>query len=595
VQGGANSPESVVIAALKAIEANDANAYLDVVDPQFRSSSGNYFFFSQFLSAAMELFGLGGTLGKDASRVNFRDLTAQVIDTQGALTRVWVSGFVRSPAFATEQAFEDIVFVRQIGGRWFISAPTASEIDLASQATRQAEEAKAKFEEQQNKLLADAILEKGELVVIIEEGAFALRPGAQWIAVRELGLGISGYATDARFRVSPDRKRIAWAVNDGLHLCGTNLGVKDIDGRNDRLLVECSEEFVYPNWSLDGQRLVVTAAEGHSWERGAGEYVMILDVSTKGIDIVWKGNARDATFMPDGKRLLLSYQGAEEGVLAVYDPDTGDEKKLASLPDAPGDIVWAPDWKQLAFITGTRSAPGGPTPGELWVIDSDGSNLRSVADYAQSAIWSPDGSLLLFSCHSTLRVVRPDGTKLPGELQGPAHHHDVLPVWWIEGSTPSVKAQVELLEEGSKERTVSVNLTDQLYGLKLTLREFQVTKDRVRVNLVIENTGDLGKVFLQPTDITLYILNQTEAAGEPNLGDNPLPLKIVTDMPSVLPVGKSWDGWLETDKPAPPDAVGAIMVFNTFDFEMPYDQSGNTKVGWNSTQEEQEVWYQPLR
>ena len=103
------------------------------------------------------------------------------------------------------------------------------------------------------------------------------------------------------------------------------------------------------------------------------------------------------------------------------------------------------------------------------------------------------------------------------------------------------------------------------------------------------------RVFLQQTETTLYLLSQTDVIGSPSLGSNPLPLTIVTDIPSVLPVGKSWDGWLETDEPAVPEMVGAIIEFNSFEFEKPYDQGATTKVGWDSIQEGLEIWYQSLR
>jgi hypothetical protein len=130
-------------------------------------------------------------------------------------------------------------------------------------------------------------------------------------------------------------------------------------------------------------------------------------------------------------------------------------------------------------------------------------------------------------------------------------------------------------------------LTDQKYGLTFTLSEFEVTKERVRVHLIIENTGSLGKVFVEPREITLSIVTPSATSQ--------VPLRIATDMPSVLPVGEGWDGWLETDAPAPPDAIGATVQFSHFEFENPYDEGGHTGLDWDSTQAGQAPAYQPLR
>jgi len=60
---------------------------------------------------------------------------------------------------------------------------------------------------------------------------------------------------------------------------------------------------------------------------------------------------------------------------------------------------WSPDGKQIAFI----KIPDSQTPftvGELWVMDTDGSNPRKLADadagHGYAANWSPDGTRIAF-------------------------------------------------------------------------------------------------------------------------------------------------------------------------------------------------------
>ena len=499
VHDGADSPESAVITALKAIESNDANAYLDVVDPQFRSNIGNYFFFSQLLSTLTQAFGLGGSLGKDASQVNFRDLDARLIVAKGDLARVWISGFVRSPAFAVEQPLEDSVLVRQIDGRWFISDVTEAEIASAAQEARQ-------VEKQQAELSADAILQQGELVAVMsgtysgmglrDPGAKVLRPGAQWLSVPALGLTGAGGRLD-RVVLSPDRKRIAWSYSN----CDPDrsIGVMEADGSNARDVLArdlpgCVLGSFMPNWAPDSHRLVISEVTS-----GSNDAIMILDISSGDVETVWKGDAHDAIFMPDGNRILMSYSfggwGFDgTGILAVYDPRSGKEERIANLPLAPENMVWSPDMRQIAFNFEKFYADEEPNTQGIWLINSDGSNLKRIVNKpsVRKPIWSPDGDFLIFhnlaesSLHwpGSIEVVHRDGTPIRGMIEFTEPTWTGVG-WWIDGSTPAVDAQIGFVEQGARERTVDIGLSDQVFGLNIALQEFQVTDSNIRVHLVI--------------------------------------------------------------------------------------------------------------
>jgi hypothetical protein len=588
---GADSPENAVIAAFRAVEAGDANAYMDVIDPQFRSNVGNYFFFSQFMSTFTQISGLRWIPGRSTSQVNFRDLSVTVIGPQGALTQVRASGFARSAAFAIELPFEDVALVRQVGGRWFISAPYASEASQTTAVASNGTEQQARLNRQQADVLAQAILSKGEFVAMCGLGALALRPGNQWTAIP----GFEEMRDVNRLRVSPDKRLIAWVRRDA-NGDDSALGVTNIDGRDSRVLMTGSSSGGYPhtvNWSPDGQRLMVATSRGSTYS----DAILTVDVMGNQTNILWKGVATDAAFLPDGQRILLSYAQNKGGpwILAIYDPASGDEKRVGNIPSPPTDFIWNPDGKEVAFSTDDG----------IWTTSEDGSDLRRIIDSPmkhtdlgnmwQQPIWSPDGAFLAYNSYAddSIVVAWPDGTRLPGQIPFPSTVDGAETgtrwgvIWWVEGSTPAVKAQIDLLEQGSKERTVSVNLTDQKYGLTFTLSEFEVTKERVRVHLIIENTGSLGKVFVEPREITLSIVTPSATSQ--------VPLRIATDMPSVLPVGEGWDGWLETDAPAPPDAIGATVQFSHFEFENPYDEGGHTGLDWDSTQAGQAPAYQPLR
>ena len=80
---------------------------------------------------------------------------------------------------------------------------------------------------------------------------------------------------------------------------------------------------------------------------------------------------------------------------------------------ASGDVdpVWSPDGTRVAFTrTGKEDA------GHIYVVDSDGSNLRRLSrdnDKNESPAWSPDGRRILFENLNGVTIVDVDG----GDLQ----------------------------------------------------------------------------------------------------------------------------------------------------------------------------------
>lgn len=114
-----NSPEGVVRKILDAVEKQDADQYLDALDPDLRDQP-NYFFVNALVKGLLSYLGLSG-MG-DLSQVAFRDLSFQTLSDDGKVGEVYVQGKMRNLALATEGDFSGTFFTRNINGRWYVSS-----------------------------------------------------------------------------------------------------------------------------------------------------------------------------------------------------------------------------------------------------------------------------------------------------------------------------------------------------------------------------------------------------------------------------------------------------------------------------------------
>ncbi len=118
--------------------------------------------------------------------------------------------------------------------------------------------------------------------------------------------------------------------------------------------------------------------------------------------------AHDATWMPDGRRLLVA-SGNDLNIVGV---DGGDPHKLLTTPGVAFWLRWSPDGRRLRF---TLRDPKSQTA-ELWEVAADGANPHPLLpDWSQPASeccgsWTPDGDNFVFqsshSGHSEIWVLR---------------------------------------------------------------------------------------------------------------------------------------------------------------------------------------------
>lgn len=156
---------------------------------------------------------------------------------------------------------------------------------------------------------------------------------------------------DVAGQFSPDGRELAFAK---VYLGFWNLFTVNHDGTDERRITRDSTPDVMPSWSPGGTLLAFTRGE------------------------------------------------PSQSDLYVISPDGSGLEQLTDLDGYEQVPTWSPDGKKIAFIWGHRDVNGWGHPGELWVIDRDGSNLQQLRQTdTADPMWSPDGRYIAFDSLGT--------------------------------------------------------------------------------------------------------------------------------------------------------------------------------------------------
>jgi TolB protein len=200
------------------------------------------------------------------------------------------------------------------------------------------------------------------------------------------------------------------------------LWVVDVDGTGERLLVEPAPvEPSDPIWSPDGRSIAYVGAKPGVADADLENEVLVIPIDSGdpvNLTTAIAGECVGFEWAPDGSRLavLCFGTGAKQDIQLWSIPADGTTAALLAetdpvdFPSHP-DVEWAPSGERIAFVA------GGPLGLDLFVIDSDGSDLRNLtADAAvdRSPTWAPDGSAIAFVTGDwfggDIVVIGPDGT-----------------------------------------------------------------------------------------------------------------------------------------------------------------------------------------
>ncbi len=196
----------------------------------------------------------------------------------------------------------------------------------------------------------------------------------------------------------------------------------------------------------------------HSLRHGASQ-VYLADSSSGEARRLREGASGDedidATWSPDGKRLLFTGRKATNSEVFVADADGSNLRQLTDHPGFDGGARWAPDGKTIAFLS-SRSGPS-----KLFLMDADGGNLRRLTKLddgdESDHSWSADGQRLALVIHTNRRnsvwTARSDGSGLARLTS--ENVNEIYPAW-----APDGKQLAYLRQTRSDAQLRVVNLAD---------------------------------------------------------------------------------------------------------------------------------------
>jgi Tol biopolymer transport system component len=132
------------------------------------------------------------------------------------------------------------------------------------------------------------------------------------------------------------------------------------------------------------------------------------------------GQVLTPTAGPGDKELAFLSDSGGHANLVVVNTETGTLRSITDERDpnvAVGVPVWSPDGRTIAFVSSRGNQ--GLTFG-VWLIDSDGSNMRNIANPGLGPAWSQDSRWVYYTTRGGTAASELVLKKIPADTSGPA-------------------------------------------------------------------------------------------------------------------------------------------------------------------------------
>jgi TolB protein len=128
-----------------------------------------------------------------------------------------------------------------------------------------------------------------------------------------------------------------------------------------------------------------------------------LDNNTPPINLTdSKTDERDPAWSPDGKQIAFISERERGSQIFVMNADGSDVRNLTNDPKRfDSHPVWSPDGRRIAFSTAFSTPPKNEQHREIWVMDANGKNVKSLTAGANRfdalPYWLPGNQIGFFS------------------------------------------------------------------------------------------------------------------------------------------------------------------------------------------------------
>lgn len=210
---------------------------------------------------------------------------------------------------------------------------------------------------------------------------------------------ITDYGNIEKAAWSPDGSRIAFLFSPRGDRAGNDLYVMSPDGSNkiklNKYISGSIKEF---DWSPDSSQIVFTssAIDDSPPTGGDNQGTYIVNADGTNLNQIDNREIHLINWSPDGSRIAFRAGSVGRHELYAMSPDGSNVTQLTDFSSYDSNIIpllhWSPDGSRIAFNVIHDT-------GELFVIDSDGSNpVRIVPGDGHRGVigWTPDSSKVLF-------------------------------------------------------------------------------------------------------------------------------------------------------------------------------------------------------
>jgi Tol biopolymer transport system component len=189
---------------------------------------------------------------------------------------------------------------------------------------------------------------------------------------------------------SPDGRQIVFShdMTGALELYTINA-----DGSGLTQITHDGNGHLFARWSPDGQRFVLMSG---SPEKAT---TVITTMKTDGSDEVSLTDdipfeSYQPEYTPDGKQIVFASQaGGLVSAVWIMNADGSNKRRLTDAPLEAGGPDLSPDGKRVTFYSQQNT----PRPAAVWVMNVDGSSQQRLTRGGLYAIYSPDGTKLVFA------------------------------------------------------------------------------------------------------------------------------------------------------------------------------------------------------